>query len=72
MNNFKEYMVKQYQMADTRAFDLDLAIDKLHSALAQMDHYNLGIIRNNFPGLLHAASLWADQNPGMNNFKGDQ
>lgn len=72
MKNFKDYMVSEYQMADTRAFDLDLAIDKLHSALAQMDHYNLGIIRNNFPGLLNAASLWADQNPGMNNFKGDQ
>ena len=72
MYNFRDYMVKKYQMADTRAFDLDLAIDKLHSALAQMDHYNLGMIRNNLPVLLDAASLWADQNPGMNNFKGEQ
>ena len=35
MKNFRDYMVREYQMADTRAFDLDLAIDKLHSALAQ-------------------------------------
>lgn len=70
---FEKYLVEEVGIAETRAPELAEAMDKLHSALCQMDTENLAKIhQRTIGGLMRDFSLLEEVREVMPAFEGSR
>ncbi len=69
INQYTPYLTNELGMADTRARDLTDAMNDLHKSIAKMDQHNLRIMWTIFTGLMESVAVFADKNPGLNDFR---
>tara|TARA_R110002153_G_scaffold64862_1_gene173859 strand:+ start:467 stop:679 length:213 start_codon:yes stop_codon:yes gene_type:complete len=58
MSIFTE-QIKAAGIADTRAFSIEMAFQRLHESLCQMDKGNIKRFNELFPGVAKATNQWA-------------
>lgn len=69
MTAYQNHLVKSLGMASTRASSLGDAMDALHSSIGAMDAWHLKTMWQQMPGLMEAVAQYADQNPGLNDYR---
>ena len=58
MSTFREQM-EAVGIADTRTLSIEMAFERLHSSLCQMDDGNIAKFNRMFPGVAKATNKWA-------------
>ena len=58
MSTFRQKLISD-GIADTRALSIEMAFQRLHSSLCQMDDGNIAKFNRMFPGVAKATNQWA-------------
>ena len=58
MSTFRQKLISD-GIADTRALSIEMAFQRLHSSLCQMDDGNIKRFNEMFPGVAKATNKWA-------------
>ena len=58
MSTFRQKLISD-GIADTRALSIEMAFQRLHSSLCQMDNGNIKRFNELFPGVAKATNQWA-------------
>ena len=64
MNTFDQLLISN-GIADTRVFSIGVAMNSMHTAIAQLDNYNLAQFKKLFPGVAEAVNKFAETKPGL-------
>ena len=68
MSTFRT-LLESSGMAPTRASSLSITLSNLHTSVSQMDRHNLRLLKKEYPAILQAVQIYAQNESGLNRFE---